>query len=106
MRAFNMAMLSKQPWRLATATDFLFYRTLKGKYFKDGGNNPSYTWRSIMAAQNIIKFGMKWRVGDGKSIKLWRHKWILGRIGSQTEQAQTILPRDAKVVRVLFIKQL
>ena len=32
------------------------------------GNNPSYTWRSLMAAQNLVKEGLRWRVDNGASI--------------------------------------
>lgn len=53
-RDFNLAMLSKQGWRLCTDTGSLVSRVFKARYFADGnflnaklGNNPSYVWRSV-----------------------------------------------------------
>ena len=61
----------------------MVYRVLKAKYFPrcefieaSMGNNPSFTWRSIMAAQHIVREGIKWRVGNGNSIRIWGDKWL------------------------------
>ena len=71
LRSFNLALLTKQGWRLQQQSNSLFYRVFKSKYFRDTsfvqaqqGRNPSYVWRSILAAQSIIKHGMRWQVGD------------------------------------------
>ena len=40
------------------------------------GNNPSFTWQSIMATQHIVREGIKWRVGNGNSIRIWGDKWL------------------------------
>ena len=40
------------------------------------GNNPSYTWRSLMAAQNLVKEGLRWRMGNGASIHVWEDRWL------------------------------
>ena len=57
LKQFNLALLAKQGWRLQMDHSSLVYRVLKVKYFPryefieaSMGNNPSYTWRSIMAA--------------------------------------------------------
>ena len=64
-KCFNLALLSKQGWRLQLAQDSLVFRVLKAKYFPrcdfiqaSLGNNPSYTWRSIMVAQELVKEGV------------------------------------------------
>ena len=38
--------------------------------------NSSYVWKSLMAAQPILKKGCCWRVGDGATIKVMADKWI------------------------------
>ena len=83
LKSFNLVLLEKQGWRLQTNTSSLFYRVYKAKYFPgcefveaNIGRQPSYAWRSIMAAQPLIKRGMRWQVGDGERIKIWRDKWI------------------------------
>lgn len=51
-------LIAKQGWRLHMGQNSLVYQVLKAKYFPNYefgqvslGNNPSYTWRIIMAAQ-------------------------------------------------------
>ncbi|KAK9992106.1 hypothetical protein SO802_027091 [Lithocarpus litseifolius] len=40
------------------------------------GNHPSYAWRSIMAAQQLVKQGIRWNVGNGESVRVWGDKWL------------------------------
>ncbi|XP_075650028.1 uncharacterized protein LOC142620554 [Castanea sativa] len=40
------------------------------------GNNPSFSWRSIMSAQKLVRGGIRWRVGNGKDIHIWGDKWL------------------------------
>ena len=75
LKEFHLALLAKQGWRLHQGHDSLVYKILKAKYFPATdfsqvvlGNNPSFTWRSIMAAQPLIKYGLRWRLGNGESI--------------------------------------
>ena len=83
IQAFNLAMLAKQTWHLIHNTRSLFYRVYKSKYFPncsfmdaEMGNNPSYVWRSLLVARDIIKEGSKWQVGDGSYIEVSTHKWL------------------------------
>ena len=75
LKPFNLALLAKQGWRLQIANNTLVYRVFKARYFKDCdfvhaslGNRPSYVWRSIYVAQEIIKKGIRWNVGKGQKI--------------------------------------
>ena len=83
LKLFNLALLAKQGWRLRVGHDSLVYRVLKVKYFSmcdfidvTIGKNPSYTWRSIMAAQQQVQDGLRWRVGNGANIRVWEDKWL------------------------------
>ena len=65
LKEFNLALLAKQGWRLQQGHDSLVYKVLKAKYFPITefslailGTNPSFTWRSIMAAQPLIKYDL------------------------------------------------
>ncbi|XP_019160471.1 PREDICTED: uncharacterized protein LOC109157045 [Ipomoea nil] len=40
------------------------------------GNNPSYCWRSIMAAKDLICSGVRRRIGNGNSTLIWGHPWL------------------------------
>ena len=77
LKSFNKALLAKQGWRLLTNTHSLFSRVFKAKYFPNCnfteaamGNHPSFAWRSIMSAQAVVKKGLRWRVGNGRSIQI------------------------------------
>ena len=83
LRAFNLAMLAKQAWRILTNPTSLIARVLKARYFPSGdilsatlGSNPSYSWRSIFNSLEVIKKGTRWRVGNGKQIHIWDDKWL------------------------------
>lgn len=83
LKSFNLALLEKQGWRLQISTSSLFYKVYKAKYFPECdfveanlGSQPSYAWRSIMATQSLVRRGMRWQVGDGERIHIWKDKLI------------------------------
>jgi len=80
---FNKALLAKQGWRLMKNPDSLIGRILKAKYYPNSsfldsslGSRPSFTWRSIYAAKDLLHQGLIWRVEDRHSIKIWGDRWI------------------------------
>ena len=84
LRAFNLAMLTKQGWRMLHDNNSLVYQYLKARYFPrahlfDAKESPncSFVWKSIVAAFPILKLGCCWRVGNGPSIRVLGDKWIL-----------------------------
>lgn len=85
-RDFNMAMLGKQLWKLATDTNSLVSRMYKAKYFANTdifqasiGHNPSFIWRSLLEAKQMIFDGFRWRVGDGNDIRILDQPWLLDK---------------------------
>ncbi|CAL1358763.1 unnamed protein product [Linum trigynum] len=83
--SFNIALLGKQVWNLINNPESLVARVLKAKYYPNTdilqaqlGSNPSYTWRSILAAQKAVKEGIRWRVGNGSDINIWSDCWVAG----------------------------
>jgi hypothetical protein len=80
---FNLAMLGKQGWRLTTNHDTIVAKIFKARYYPRGsfleanlGHNPSFIWRSIHTSQVIVKGGLRWRIGDGKNIRVWQDAWL------------------------------
>ncbi|MCI12813.1 putative ribonuclease H protein, partial [Trifolium medium] len=80
---FNLAMLGKKGWNLLTNHDTILSKVFKAKYYpKMGfleatlGHNPSYVWRSIHASQVVVRRGLKWSIGDGSKINVWRVSWL------------------------------
>lgn len=56
---------------------------MKARYFPDCdflqakvGANPSYMWRSIVAAQGIVRQGSRKKIGKGESTSAWRGPWL------------------------------
>ena len=83
LRAFNLAMLAKEGWRLLRDNNSLVYHCLEARYFPryhlfDAKESPncSFTWKSIVVALPILKSRCCWRVGSGHSIWVIGDKWI------------------------------
>lgn len=60
---------------------------MKAKYYARSdflnatlGENPSYTWRSILASLGVIIQGCRRKIGNGKDTKIWRsdHGCLIG----------------------------
>ncbi|XP_019151022.1 PREDICTED: uncharacterized protein LOC109147820 [Ipomoea nil] len=84
LKAFNLAMLGKQAWRFLRKLESLAARVYKARYFPKTsfadatlGNNPSYCWRSIMVAHDLVSSGVRRRIGNGESTLIWGHPWLL-----------------------------
>lgn len=80
---FNLALLGKQAWRLVTQAESLVGKVFKARYYPNGnfltaelGSNPSFVWRSIIAAQDLLKSGLACRVGNGSTIDIEDAPWL------------------------------
>uniref|UniRef100_A0A7N2LID0 Reverse transcriptase zinc-binding domain-containing protein n=1 Tax=Quercus lobata TaxID=97700 RepID=A0A7N2LID0_QUELO len=40
------------------------------------GCNPSFVWRSLLEARELVGAGTVWQVGDGQSIEVSDHRWL------------------------------
>lgn len=67
-------MLGKQVWRLI-CNPYSLVRVYKSKFIAEidflkasMGHNPSFIWRSILKAREVIKGGARWRIGSGESV--------------------------------------
>jgi hypothetical protein len=88
VKIFNLSMLGKQGWRLMMNPNSLCASVLKGKYFPQEDfmtvgkkNNPSHTWRAILAGRKVLELGLIKRIGDGTSTNIWNDKWIPTGVG-------------------------
>jgi len=80
---FNKALLAKQGWRIMKEPNSVAAKILISKYFPNSsfleaqlGSKPSFAWRSLFNARELLSKGLLWRVGDGRSIKVWDEKWL------------------------------
>lgn len=81
--ALNLAILAKQAWLLIHHQHSLMYRVYKAWYFPTRsflketlGSNPSYVWRSLLQAGEVIVGGLVWKVGDGTKVEIENHRWL------------------------------
>jgi hypothetical protein len=105
---FNLALLAKQGWRLIQNPNSLVARILKEKYHPNVkfleahmGRKPSYIWRSLWNARQLLAEGLIWRVGDGSQIGIWRDRWVPVANGGLIQSPVRILEGDAKVSELL-----
>lgn len=75
--------MANQGWRILKHPNSLASRVLKGCYFSDcdfleasKGSSTSFIWNSIIWGKEVLDKGLRWRVGDGSSILVFKDKWI------------------------------
>ncbi|KAK3192915.1 hypothetical protein Dsin_024225 [Dipteronia sinensis] len=73
----------KQGWRILKHPNSLAARVLKGCYFRHcsffearKNSSASYVWSSLIWGRGLLDKGLRWRVGDGKSVKIYGDRWI------------------------------
>ena len=83
LEIFNLALLSKQAWRMLQNPLSLSAGILKGVYFPDVslfeaslGNHPSQIWRAILDGRDIMLQGLVRRIGDSGTTNIWEDNWL------------------------------
>lgn len=58
-------------------------RVFKARYFRQTtileaalGSRPSYAWRSLHAAQKLVKADARAIIGNGENTLIWEDPWI------------------------------
>lgn len=105
---FNKALLGKQCWRLMTDESSLMAKVFKGRYFPRNsfleakiGCQPSYAWRSMLQAKDVINLGARWMIGDGKSARIWKDNWLPEQSGFKVWSPITNLHLEATVSELI-----
>jgi hypothetical protein len=87
----------------------LIGRIYKEKYYCNGtllsselGRRPSYAWRSIWNAKKLLQEGLVWRVGDGRSIKIWKDRWLEKPSTFLVQSPVQILNEEATVSELII----
>ncbi|XP_050211436.1 uncharacterized protein LOC126661625 [Mercurialis annua] len=83
LRAFNLAMLDKQAWRLLQYPSSLCARVFRAKYFPSDDlcyakakRGSSYAWQSLIEGKKLLFSGLSWRLGNGQSIEIKKDNWV------------------------------
>lgn len=104
IESFNYAMLAKPFWRLMTNPESYAAKIMKEKYYKYGtilnaklGGGPSLVCRSIWESKTLICEGMRWRVGNGKRIKILGDRWLPTPTSFEVQSPVKLLNKEATV---------
>lgn len=54
-----------------------------------------------MAGQSIVNKGMRWQVGNGRSIRIWLDQWTLNPSTYKLVSPSTSLPLEARVFELI-----
>jgi len=110
LKAFNMAMLGKQAWKILTQPDSLITRLFKARYFPNSdyfaassGHNPSYVWRSLWNVKHVVRNGLKWSIGTGTNISVWDPSWICNNYNIPQPHLMNQAMADLKVSNLLVL---
>ena len=83
LQCFNLALLAKLGWRIIQNPESLLSLVLKEKYFPGShlmeatrGRNTSWGWKGIYEACQVLRCGLRWRVGDGSRINIRKDPWF------------------------------
>lgn len=83
LRKFNLAMLAKQCWRLLNQSNGLATAIIKARYYPNTsilnaqlGHNPSFIWRSLMESLEVVKAGVRRKIGTGEATRVWQVPWL------------------------------
>ena len=87
---FNDALLAKQVWRMLKNPESFCHRGFKAHFFLDcsvleanSSTNRLYAWKSILSARDVVRKGMVWQIGDGKTVSLKEDKWLPDQVYTQ-----------------------
>jgi ribonuclease HI len=105
---FNKALLAKQGWRILKSPHSLVSQVLRGKYFPHDsflsaelGNRPSYVWKSLFFARELLEDGLVWRIGDGSNVKIWKDRWLPTPITYAVQSPPKVIPEDSLVATLI-----
>ena len=80
---FNQALLTKLAWEVPKNEDKLWVKIFRRKYLKVGSftnirppKQVSWICKSLFSCNKLIKKGMCYKVGDGRSINIWDDPWV------------------------------
>ncbi|KAH9718961.1 reverse transcriptase domain-containing protein [Citrus sinensis] len=109
LHSFNIALLGKQVWHILTRPESFMAKVLKARYFPRTsvlkaslGHNPSFVWRSMLAAKDVVVQGSRLQVGSGHNISIGNDPWLPditdGFISTELNEELAAAPVDCLMV--------
>lgn len=80
----NQAMLVKLNWKLLTRMGNVWCSVLVAKYkIKEGDGahfkvkqRASNVWRGVLWGADLLRKGLRWSVGNGRTVSFWKEIWL------------------------------
>jgi len=108
LQSFSKALLVKQCWRLLQNPHSLVAQIMKAKYYLHGSplevplcKKPSFVWRSITSARELLKDELVWRIGSGENVNIWSDKWLPTPTTYAIQSSRHTFSEYAKVVELI-----
>lgn len=105
---FNTSLFEKNYQRLLSNKNSLLGNMLKGRYypynsFDDSylGFSPSYTWRSILSAKDIMSRGTRWRIVNGEKVRSQVDDWLPDTPGFMPFSHVCVFDREMKLCELI-----
>jgi len=80
--AVNTTFLAKLGWKILTQPENFWVQQMRVKYgsldhFFDcrSKRSDSWVWKCLLRLRPFIKQGIRWKVGNGRSIHFWTDSW-------------------------------
>ena len=88
---------------------------MRARYFKGisiwamkSQSTDSWYWRSLLKARELLEEGIKKRVGDGKSIDIWKDRWLpnSGNGKVKTQRAEGVAVQWVSCLFIYFMNEI
>lgn len=83
LKNLNLSLLGYRVKRFITDKGKLWHSIMKQKYVRNvpsifclPHSQSSIFWKGVMCAAKAVKFGYRWKVGDGTKIRFWEDSWF------------------------------
>ncbi|KAB1228237.1 hypothetical protein CJ030_MR7G005007 [Morella rubra] len=80
---FNISLLTKLAWSVASNRPSLWVTLMKGKYLHQTGFweveatlQASRIWKGILSMRKFLEKGFCYLIGNGENVAIWRDPWI------------------------------
>jgi len=80
--AVNTAYLEKLIWKILTQPDNFWVEQMRAKYGSPekffasrAKQSDSWVWKCLLQLRPLIKQGIRWKVGNGRTINFWTDNW-------------------------------
>lgn len=83
LQCFNLVMIAKTCWTLIKKPGSLLALVMRHNYFQNSmfcdarlGSKSSWWWKGLIQARKVSDKGLRWRVGDGRNIRICEDPWV------------------------------